>query len=356
LALAARLQFAKADYVQFGPVMSFWRENVATGSRMLSPPQDLSLSYDGFGISAYERSRGALLPRPLPAEDFLAYGLWFQHQNCPNPDGRTVAHLSRTDGKFAIRVEDGSELTADRLVVAVGMKYFAFRPPEFAAIPPGFVSHSSDLHDLSNFQGKQVAVVGGGESALECAALLREKNADVEILERSQHLRWNRMYRFEWGPRARFRRFLLDPDVFRRLPGFARARLLRRITHTAAAGDLIARLGSVRFSLGRVVTAARMKGDRVELRLDDQSTRNFDHVVLGTGYRVDINAIPFFACQLRRAVRLHDGYPELNSSMESAVPHLYFTGVAAAWNFGPTMWFVRGAPWTAERISSAVLE
>jgi hypothetical protein len=54
---------------------------------------------------------------------------------------------------------------------------------------------------------------------------------------------------------------------------------------------------------------------------------------------------------LRCQIRQHDGYPDLNSGMESTVPRLYFTGAAAAGNFGRNMWFVYGAPWAADRIS-----
>jgi len=119
--------------------------------------------------------------------------------------------------------------------------------------------------------------------------------------------------------------------------------------------ELRPRLGSVRFAFGRQVTTTRMRDDRVELDLDDHTVRCVDHVVLGTGYHVDVNAIPFLAPELRCQIRQHDGYPDLNSAMESTVPRLYFTGAVAARNFGPHMWFVCGAPWAAERISSVLL-
>ena len=139
--------------------------------------------------------------------------------------------------------------------------------------------------------------------------------------------------------------------MYWRLPNVVRTFWLKSEARPAVFSELRPRLGSVRFAFGRKVTAAHMRGNRVELELDDHSIRSVDHVVLGTGYRVNVNAIPFLAPELRRQIRQHDGYPDLNSGMESTVSRLYFTGAAAARNFGRNMWFVYGAPWAAERIS-----
>src|SRR4051812_1961619 len=42
-------------------------------------------------------------------------------------------------------------------------------------------SHTADHRDLSRFSGRRVLVVGGGQSALESAALLHEAGADAEV-------------------------------------------------------------------------------------------------------------------------------------------------------------------------------
>jgi cation diffusion facilitator CzcD-associated flavoprotein CzcO len=358
LSLAAKLQAANADYVLFGRVMSFWREHVPQGTYLLSNPASCSLSQDGFDITAYERSRAIQVPSRLSAEEFVAYGLWFQRNAGLNADERTVVNVTRANGKFTIRVDDNDEITAEHLVVAVGLKVFAFQPQAFAALPRGFVSHTSDLHNLSDFQGKKLAIIGSGLSALECAALLSEVNADVEVVTRSEHLLWRRtghprrsLVDTSWSLRAGIRGALNDPDVYRRLPNFVRTFWVKPTPRQAVFSELRPRLGPVRFTFGRKITATHMRGNRVELELDDHTIRSVDHVVLGTGYRVDVNAIPFLTPELRCQIRQHDGYPDLNSAMESTVPRLYFTGAAAAWNFGRNMWFVYGAPWAADRIS-----
>ena len=83
-------------------------------------------------------------------------------------------------------------------------------------------------------------------------------------------------------------------------------------------------------------------GDGVTVGLDDGSTRTVDHVLFGTGYRVDVARYPFLDADLASAVRTARGYPLLRPGMESSVPGLHFLGAPAAWSFGPTMRFVAG--------------
>src|SRR6185503_3542472 len=62
--------------------------------------------------------------------------------------------------------------------------------PQFYGLPPALASHSSEHRDLSRFTGQRVIVVGGGQSALETAALLHEAGADVEVVVRAPEIRW----------------------------------------------------------------------------------------------------------------------------------------------------------------------
>jgi len=358
LALAARLQAANVDYALFGRVMSFWREQVPKGMRVLSDPEHCSFSHHECDINAYAAFRGIPFVRSLTAEEFVAYGEWFQRNACPNVDQRTVVQIARRDGAYRICLEDGDEIIAHHVVVATGWKTFAFRPVEFSSLPPGFVFHSSDLCDLTGFQGKKVAVIGSGQSALECAALLSEEHAEVEVLARADRINWRVYGNHAARPsgakgllRSLLRASLNNPEVYRRLSPSLRGLWLERTLLPVADTELKSRLAAVPISLGRKVTHAVVKAEQVELRLDDRTTRSVDYVVLGTGYRVAVNSIPFFGPELRSEIKQRQGYPELNTVMESTSPGLYFAGVAAAHNFGADMWFIHGAPWAAERIT-----
>src|SRR5205807_6020426 len=98
-------------------------------------------------------------------------------------------------------------------------------------------------------------------------------------------------------------RLLASPDLLRRLPRGVQARLASRAIRPAGAAWLIDRLGEVAITNGRVVVQAKSTGAGVRVTLDDGSHRLVDHVILGTGYRVDVGAYPFLAPELSGAIR-----------------------------------------------------
>jgi len=60
-------------------------------------------------------------------------------------------------------------------------------------MPSELRSHSADHYELSKFAGKDVAVIGGGQSALETVAIMREEGASVSLVVRALALVWNRI-------------------------------------------------------------------------------------------------------------------------------------------------------------------
>src|SRR5260370_7060844 len=87
-------------------------------------------------------------------------------------------------------VETGETVMAGRGVVGAGIGLFGWRPGEFAGLHSSLVSHTSEHRELRKFAGKQILVMGGGQSALESAALLHECGAEVEIVARARQIRW----------------------------------------------------------------------------------------------------------------------------------------------------------------------
>ena len=75
-----------------------------------------------------------------------------------------------------------------------------------------------------------------------------------------------------------------------------------------------------------------------------------DHVIAGTGYKIDIGRLPYVAPNLLGALRQQLQAPVLSPNFESSVPGLYFAGLASAYAFGPIMRFVAGAAPTAHRL------
>jgi len=104
----------------------------------------------------------------------------------------------------------------------------------------------------------------------------------------------------------------------------------------------------------RTATSATAVGDRVRLQLDDGSQRLVDHVLLGTGYRIDISRYSFLSRELLSSIRCDNGFPALDRNFEASVPGLHFLGAPAGWSFGPLMYFVAGADFATHTLGRYV--
>src|SRR5262249_13195495 len=122
---------------------------------------------------------------------FTRYGLSFQRRFVPTVENVMVTALDRSSAAFELRLASGETLRARKVVVATGLCYTAYIPADLAQLPRELLSHSSSHHDLGGFKGRDVTVVGGGQSALETAALLHEAGAEVQVLVRRPLIFWN---------------------------------------------------------------------------------------------------------------------------------------------------------------------
>jgi FAD-dependent urate hydroxylase len=369
LAATAHLRRAGVDLRIFGEPMSFWR-TMPKGMLLRSnwTATCIAESRGPLSLDAYIEATGQRFGGPVPLDRFIPYGEWVQQQVAPDLDRRLVTRVEPHGDGFRLTMDDGDELLAGHVVVAGGIAPFARRPLQLAALSPRYATHTSEHRDLSRFAGQRVLVAGGGQSALETAALLHEAGADVEVLVRRDHVIWlhggkyQRMLgRFaplvyaptDVGPMG-LSRLVAVPDLFRRLPRAMQDPLAYRSIRPAGAAWLVPRLQEVPVSLGHEVRAARPTGGQLRVELDGGETRVVDHLIYGTGYRVDIGRYPFLAPELTRAIRQVDGYPVLGPGLESSVPGLHFLGAPAARSFGPILRFVSGS-WYACRALSRVI-
>jgi len=114
-------------------------------------------------------------------------------------------------------------------------------------------------------------------------------------------------------------------------------------------------MDGVRITIGRVILSASPVGRQVRLRLDDGTERCVDHIVLATGYQVDVSRCAFLAQDLVQSVRLVGGYPALSAGFETSLPGLHFLGASAARTFGPLMRFVAGTKYAARALTRCIL-
>jgi predicted ATP-grasp superfamily ATP-dependent carboligase/cation diffusion facilitator CzcD-associated flavoprotein CzcO len=337
--------------------MSFWTHHMPAGMWLRSPQAatDLADPARALTLDAYQAACATAVSTPLPLETFVAYGRWFQQRAVPQVDPRTVLTVVPDAGGFRLILDEGEACQARRVVVAAGIAPFALSPPVFGRLPGALVSHVSEHTDLTGFAGQQVLVVGGGQSALESAALICEAGGDVELAIRARMIRW--LHRRPWmhrdwigallyappdvGP-AGISHVVARPGLFRRMPRMLQDQFGPLSIRPAGAAWLKPRCEKIPLNLGCSVTSAVAVGGRVSLTLSDGTERRVDHVLLGTGYRVDIARYPFLASALLESIRRTDGYPELDAGFECSVRGLHFVGAPAAWSFGPLMRFVAG--------------
>jgi hypothetical protein len=151
------------------------------------------------------------------------------------------------------------------------------------------------------------------------------------------------------GP-AGISQLLARPDLLRRLPRALQDKLRSRATRPAGARWLVDRLKGVPIRLGCSVVSVAVAGEQVKVHLCDGSERTVDHVLLGTGYKVDISKYGFLAPELAQSLRRSSGFPLLKEGLESSVPGVHFLGAPAAWSFGPLMQFVSGARYASRAL------
>jgi len=375
LSAAAHLRTVKGLEVRvFGEPMAFWERRMPAGMFLRSnwTATQIACPRGLLTLESYQTATGDRFSTPVPLDRFVRYGLWYQRQAVCDLDRRKVVQVERDQAAFQIILDDGEVFRSRRVIVAVGIGAFAWRPAEFQGLPPSLASHTSVHHDFQRFGGKQVLVVGSGQSALESGALLHESGAAVEIVARSHRIHWlqGRLSRTLHHGLGKFTRRVLyaptdvgpaglshlmaRPELLRRLPRGLQNKLRRRSVRPAGARWLVERLRDVPIRLGCSVVSAVSVGERVKVSLNDGSERTVDHILLGTGYRVDISKYEFLAPELAQSIQRSNGYPCLKEGLETSVPGLHIIGAPAAWSCGPLMQFVSGTTFASQALMRSI--
>jgi thioredoxin reductase len=381
LSVAAHLRARGVGFRIFGIAMQSWRTKM---------PEGMCLKSEGFASNLYDRSGQFTLERycaqnglpygdhgvPVPLATMTAYGLAFQKRMVPELEERMVERLDPAPNGFLLRLADGETVAASTVVIATGITYFHYVPPSFASLPAEFLSHSSKVHDLSQFKGRDVTVIGAGASALDTAGLLHEAGAETHVVARRRAIQWTdepyeSKRRSLWqrvrypisgmGPGLRSKLYEELPMLFRYLPEQVRLEIVKTFLGPAPPWFMKDRVvGRVSLHLGCVLGQPEIRGGRVHLPFIDgdgvKTERRTDHIIAATGYRVDLRRLPFLDQQLLAGLRAAENTPVLSANFESTIPGLYFVGLPSANTFGPLMRFMLGAGYTSRRLSAHIAQ
>jgi len=376
LSIAAHLRRHGVDYRIFGAPMHNWRTRMPQGmllksdgfaSNLMAPGAEMTLAdycaahgipYAGEGI-------------PVASETFIAYGDAFQARFVPDLDPRRVVRVTRAGERYSVELEDGEIIGAAKVIVAIGISDFPCLPPHLSHLPAEYLSHSSRHAAMDEYRGREVAVIGGGSSATDIAALMHEAGASVRIVTRRPKLGFHsfsdpatrtlaerlRHPGTGIGQGWRSVAYTRAPLLFRFLPDATRLHIIA--TSQAIAGGWPMRdriVGKVPVETGLTPQSAEIRDHRIHLGCvaEDGAAKTVvaDHAILCTGYRVDLRKIAFLDAGLRGAIDAAMNTPLLSHHFESSVPGLYFVGPASAPSFGPMFRFVYGAEYTAPRVAA----
>ncbi len=373
LSISAYLRSLDVDHLVVGRPLQTWRAHMPAGMFLKSEPyaSDFASPRDGYDLREFCASQGldyADRLEPLSLARLLDYGDWYVKHLVPEILDDTVTEVTAADGGFRVAFAGTAPVLARHVVVATGVRPHAHIPVELTGLPSDLVTHTIDHHELDHFAGRSVAVLGAGQSALEMTALLHEQGADVRVIARKP-VNWLAPNPEHISPLGHIRRpvnklcegwhctFWNTPAAYRLLPREVKVTKTRTVLGPSGSWWLKERVDGVVEVLARhrLVNAAP-NGSGVRLSLDgpERDVVDVDHVVAGTGFRIDLARLPFLPEDLRSKVTNVNGYPLVSRVGESAIPGLYFAGAPTAYSLGPSARFIAGTHNVAAKLAKSL--
>jgi cation diffusion facilitator CzcD-associated flavoprotein CzcO len=377
LSVAAHLRVAGVPHEIFGEPLESWRDFMPKGMVLKSEPFASNL-WDPARRFTYEKyfAENDIPYRrvgdPIPVERFLEYGQWFRRHAVGDVRRVKVLRVARADGAYSLELEDGTVSKARRVVLATGHMGFCHIPDELKGLPERMCLHSTALHDLRQFAGRDVTVIGAGASALESLALLHEAGATTRLVARRKQIAWlgrprpnpNLIERLRvpdagLGPGWRSWAVSELPFLYRRMLEPAKRHGIFLNTWGPAGGwwlrDRVE--NKIDVLLEHQLASAEVVDGQVRLGLTGPAGANeilTDHVVAATGFDVALERIDCLEPTLRAQIAREGPYARLNAHFETSVNGLFIVGLPAAPVFGPVQRFMFGAKHAAPAVTKAL--
>jgi len=329
--------------------MEFWQKNMPDGM-FLRSASDWYLDADyEHTIEKFTGLKKLTTHEvePLSRQYYLSYTDWFIEQK--RIDSLPV-YIKRLDYEneysYTAFTDDGNTICAKNVVVAVGFKYFKHIPEEIAGLlPPGSFSHTCDTTDFKQMKGKDILIIGGRQSAFEWGALLNEAGAaSIHISHRHaspafapSDWSWvNAMVdRFEDEP-LWFHNlsFMEQEDIRKRLWAEGRLKVEPWLEERIKKGNI------QMWPRTQIISCSQSGNNKLEVVFDNGNSIIVDHIILATGYSVNMHNIPFLANgNILPLLSLRNNYPRLDEHFQTNLPGLFITSMPAMNDFGPFFGF-----------------
>ena len=118
--------------------MAFWKNQMPAGMCLRSNWKASHIADPGKKVTldSYCEATRKQVPAPIPLDQFVQSGIWYQSKLVPDVERRSVTNVDTCDRGFKVTLADGEVYISRRVVLATGIANFAFRPQEFDGVPP----------------------------------------------------------------------------------------------------------------------------------------------------------------------------------------------------------------------------
>ena len=209
-------------------------------------------------------------------------------------------------------------------------------------------------------KGKRCLIIGGRQSAFEWAALLHEAGAAAVHVSYRHPTPVFQAADWSWvNPLVEA--MVDNPDWFRNLSKAEKETVNHRLWAEGRLKvepwlDPRVRKDSVRLWPSTQVTSCDpLPNCELEVRLGTDDRIRVDHIILATGYRVDIAQVPFLARgNVLTRLKTRNGFPVLDKNLQTNIPGLFITSMPAVQDFGPFFAFTISVRTSAKLIGQAL--
>ncbi|UUX50040.1 NAD(P)/FAD-dependent oxidoreductase [Nisaea acidiphila] len=395
LAIAHALKRARIDRVRIvdrapegleGPWMTYARMPTLRSPKEVNGPDlDIpSLSFRAWFVAQHGEAEWSALNK-IAKEDWASYLLWLRRAlDIRIENGISAERISPSDFGDLVAAElvdmaSGAResVLARKIVVATGIETPGkwWTPEEVAALDRSYWAHASANIDFESLKGRRVAVLGAGASAFDNAAMALEAGAArVTVCCRREDLQ--RVQPFKWLSFPGFLGHFAELDDSWRWR-FMNHLLTLREAFPRETWERVAKHEAFELLTGAPWLSCRAAGGGVEIETPGQ-TFEADYLIVGTGFDIDLPALPEFSDIAANAALWRDRfhppaseenprlgrYPYLDSTFafQERVPgtapwlsHVRLFTFGATVSFGPSGSSINAMKFAVPRLVSGIV-
>ncbi len=363
LAMSAHAKHLGIEHIVVGKPMEFWKTNMPEGMLLRS---DCSWHLDPENehtINNFLHLRGLTYSdvEPLSIQFYLSYTQWFIEQKQIEILPAYVQKLDAVSEGFMALLDNGTTINAKFVVVAIGFKYFPFIPDALMKdLPARSYTHSCDFINMHAMKGKRVLILGGRQSAFEWAALLHEAGAKTVYLSYRHETPQFTQSDWSWV-NSMVDHIAEEPSWFRKLPTHEQENIAKKLW---SEGRLKlepwlaprVKKESIKLLRGtRLVSCVKIDTGELKIMFDKGFNITADHIILATGFKVNIHNVPFLAAgNILSKLEVNNDFPVIDEYFQTNLPGLFITSMSASQDFGPFFGFTIAVRTSAKLIGKAI--